>query len=209
MSISHTIHLKFPKSRVRFEGNDLSFTINHIKSREASVVYFMLHLFDMRGDEITSLNDVSYPYVSDRWVIGSEFSSYTTNFELDEDVVDITSVVQLEMVLIGITSENPLLFNEVMFQEGEFESYHKPFELLDSQLVNISKNIYANIYDMNENFVQVIRPVGNKNFKTDLLLRNECTVLAPHLNNESDIDDPVNIMLEFVNMTEQTIGIQK
>lgn len=212
----HQISLKFPKTRVRFDETDLSFAIYNIKSREPSVVYFKLHLFDMGDREIYYDDEVKYvddtdnvAYTSDKWIIGTEYSLKHTEFSINGELVERTSFSQIEMILIGIDSENPLYFNKAMFKQGEFGEYHKPLEVQDSQLIQMNKNIYANLFDKDDNFLQVIRPVGNKNFKTDCLIRNECTVLAPHLNNESDLDNPTNLMVEFVNQTEQTITIQK
>ena len=212
----HQISLKFPKTRVRFDETDLSFAIYNIKSREPSVVYFKLHTFDMGDREIYYDDEVKFvgdtdnvAYSSDMWVIGTEYSTKHTDFSLADELVEQTAFSQIEMVLIGIDSENPLFFNKAMFKMGDFGEYHKPLEVQDSQLVKLNKNIFANLFDKDDNFLQVIRPVGNKNFKTDMLTRNECTVLAPHLNNESDLDSPTNLMVEFVNQTEQTITIQK
>ena len=40
-------HLKFPVTQVLFEKTDLTFSINKIRSRKPSVLYFILHCYDM------------------------------------------------------------------------------------------------------------------------------------------------------------------
>lgn len=201
MVVKRIIRLKFIKQRIRFDETEISFTINRIKSRFPSVVYFIHHFFNQRNEEIGH-------YTSPEWIIGTEFQTQTTTYDVDADILEQSAYTQIELVCHNITSENPLYFTECMLKVGEFTEYHKPSELLDSQQVVMNKNIYANIYNKDDNYLQVIRPNKAK-FHTDKLDKCNATILAPHLEDESDLDDPVNLMLEYINMTEQTITIQK
>ena len=61
---------------------------------------------------------------------------------------------------------------------------------------------YINLYNNDGNYLQVIRPMGD-NLTTNVLTKSTCSVLAPHFHDEEDIDDPVNIFLEFINQNRE------
>ena len=66
-------------------------------------------------------------------------------------------------------------------------------------------NLYQN------HFLIIIQKINlrpnKKAFSTDMLNKNDITVLAPHLDNEEDIDNPQNIVAEFLNQYEQETTI--
>lgn len=191
--------IEFPKSDGIFHDNTLTFSINNIKSRFVSTLYFIIKFYDMH-------DSLLYTYTSDRWVIDNEYGHRHTTFEIEEDVADKTAKYQLTLVAIGITSENPLYFNQVMLQEGEFKQYHTPSEIDDNKVVRFERCAYCNLYDKTGNYLQVIRPKLEA-IRTRKLPKSSCTVLAPHLSEESVLDDPVNVFLEFVNQKEQKITV--
>lgn len=194
-------HILFPKTQVNFTKNQLVFHINHIKSRNLSTLFFKLHCFDKRDNEI-------YVYTSPRWVIDSEYSSRTRVFEISNTVYEQVLYTQIELISLGNSSENPLYFTECMFAEydGDNVEYHQPSEQIRDVEVGFLNSRYVNLYTQSGDYLQVIRPTG-KNITTNTLIKDTCTVLAPHLVEESDIDDPVNIFMEFINQTEQRIDV--
>lgn len=192
-------HIKFPKVSADFSDNELTFSINHIKSRELSTLYFYFRAYDI-DDELI------YTYESDRWIIDPVYRHKEDTFTIPQEIADTCISFQIEMVAVDISSENPLQFNEVMFQEGEFVAYHIPREAIKSWEVKLNKNSYANLYGKDGEYLQVIRPLKDS-FFTDRLVKSECTVLAPHLYDEPRVDSPVNLFLEFSGQREQRIDV--
>ena len=212
-------HIKFPVTQVLFEKTELTFSINKIRSRKPSVLYFILHCFDMDKDEVKVDDDgVIVPktspdyqtanpvYTSNRWVIGQVYEHRHTTFNITDEVREETAYTQLEIVAMGVDSENPLYFTEVMFQEGEFDHYHKPSEEIQSYLITPHNNLYANLYKDDGNYLQVIRP-NREGFKTDSLTGAEVTILAPHFESDEGFDDDVAVFIEAMNQREQTINV--
>lgn len=198
-TVEEEYHIKFPVQDVNFMDTELTFSINHIKSREISTLYFYLKLYDYDDTLI-------YEYESDRWIITPTYQHKETLFNIPQEMLDGAVKYQLEMVAVGISSENPLQFNEVMLQEGEFISYHVPSEVSVDWEVKFNKNSFANMYSDNGVFLQVIRPLKDS-FFTNRLTKSECTVLAPHLFDEPSVDNPIAVFLEFINQTEQRIDV--
>lgn len=190
--------LKLPQTEILFNENEVTFSINFIKSRQPSVLYFKLHCFDKNKTKI-------HTYTSPRWVIDTEYRRRSRTFTIPDNVRDKTVYTQIELRPVGITSENPIYFGELMLNEGDDIGYHIPNENLP-RTVGFVNNTYANLYNGDGNYLQVIRPQRDS-FDTNKLTASTCTVLAPHLENESDIDDPVNIFYEFINQREQTIDV--
>lgn len=198
--VEEEYHIKFPKIQVNFSRPELLFLINQVKSRHPSVLYFKLHCYDKTDTKI-------YTYTSPRWAVSDEYRKKTRIFELSKDIYEKVLYTQIELISLGNSSENPLYFTECMFAEYDGElDYHKPNEAITHLEVGLLNSRYINLYDNDGNFLQVIRPDG-KNIFTDRLSASTCTVLAPHLSEESDIDDPVNVFLEFINQTEQRIDV--
>mgnify|MGYP007122039765 FL=1 len=192
-------HLKFPIQDIIFNNKTLTFSIDAVRSRLGSVLYFKLHLFDKNQNEI-------YKYTSPRWYIDTVYTRRAITFDIDERMLDLAYFNQIELITIGTTSENPLYFTGCMLNEGEDEGvYHTPNEERKVD-ISLANNRYANLYKKDGNYLQVIRPTGEK-INTHILYKSACTVLAPHFADESDIDEPVNIFLEFLHQREQRIDV--
>lgn len=198
--VEEEYRIKFPKIQVNFSSSDLFFLINHVKSREVSALYFKLHCYDKSNTEF-------YTYVSPRWIITKDYSKKIRTFSLSDDVYDKVLYTRIELIAVGNSSENPLYFTECMFgeDEGVYE-YHTPHEVLKEYTIGFLNSCYVNLYDNDGNYLQIIRP-NRENISNNVINHSTCTVLAPHLYEESDIDDPVNVFLEFINQTEQRIDV--
>lgn len=190
--------LKFPKSPTQFITSTVTFSINNIKSRLTSVFYFKLHCYDKTDTEV-------YTYTSPRFVVDTEWRRRSHTFDLPNGIEEDIVYTQIELVFIGVTSENPLWFTECMLNENGDIGYHQPSEHRELD-VGFLNSRYVNLYTANGNYLQVIRPQGDK-IHTNILDKSTCTVLAPHFEDESDIDDPINIFMEFINQTEQRIDV--
>lgn len=192
--------IKLPKADAYFMDDDLSFSIGNIRSRETSTLYFILELFDMSDNLI-------YTYTSERWVIDTVYSSRHRDFKIPSEFTDMSAKYQITLIASGISSENPLYFNNIMFREGEWDGeYHQTDEYITEYEIQFNKSSYANLYSPNGTYLQVIRPSKAK-LHTNKLDKCICTVLAPHLEYETDVDSPVAVFLEFINMTEQRIDV--
>lgn len=145
-------------------------------------------------------------YTSDRWVIGTVYEHREDYFELSDEVIEETAYIQLELVCLGIDSENPLYFNEVMLQNGKFSEYHQPSEVQTSTLIKFNNNTYVNLYKDDGDYLQVIRP-NREPLKTDSLDKAKVTILAPHFEDDKDFDDDVAVFIEAMNQREQSIDV--
>ena len=213
--------LKLPLQRRNFESTDFTFSIGHIRSRRPSVIFFFLHCYDVTAtksvDEETGeitysgeiLVDNKPVYTSDRTVIGTSYGdepSYVNSFSIP-DVIDDTIYFMLEIVTLGIDSENPLYFNRLMLQEGDtYNGYHEPSELLNYHTIELPQSMYANLYDNDGNYLQVIRP-NKESFSTVQLDKAKYTILAPHFDDEDEVDSHIAVFLEALNQTEQRIDV--
>lgn len=203
--------LKLPKQNVLFDTVDLTFSINHLRSRRPSIIYFILHLFDMSNNEI--LVDDNPVFVSERSVVGTKFdlenADYVYTFSIPQSALDSAVYNQLEIRTLGVDSENPLYFSELMLQEGtEYNGYHVPQELdkMNSHTIELPSNLYANLYDKDGNYLQVIRP-NKEQFNTNTLNKAQYTILAPHFESDEDVDSHIAVFLEAMNQREQKIDV--
>ena len=191
--------LKFPIQEISFNTTKLTFSINHIRSRLGSALYFKFICFNKNQEPI-------YTYTSPRWYIDTIYTRRANTFDIPQNIFDRTFYSQIVLVTIGIDSENPLYFTECMLNVGEdLGEYHQVNEEVIAD-IGLSKTSYANLYKKDGNYLQVIRPTGEK-INTRKLNKSTCTVLAPHLVEESDIDEPTNIFLEFLHQREQRIDV--
>ena len=94
-------HLKFPIQDITFNNKTLTFSIDAVKSRLGSVLYFKLHLFDKTKNTI-------YTYTSPRWYIDTVYTRRALTFDINQNKLDKAFFYQIELVAIGTTSENPL-----------------------------------------------------------------------------------------------------
>ena len=198
--------LTFPKFYKNFSEGTVTFSIGNIKCRVAGVGYFILHCYDYQDNEIL-VNGNPY-YTSDRFVITHKYNDYIKNFTIDADTLNNSYMFQIEMVLMGVTSENPCWFNQVMFEHGIHENYHKPEEAFDETAVKLNNNNYVVLYKTDGTSLQVMRP-NYDNITSKNILRSKYTILAPHLENEPATDTPSKLMMEFINQTEQYLQIKK
>lgn len=215
--------LKLPRQYVLFSTNELTFSINYLRSRRPSVIYFILHLYNVDKDEIYLDNgvvrtldvpesdDSKVAFKSDRCVVGTAYSTeggdFIYPFEVDEKLTDVAVYSKIEIRTLGVDSENPLYFAEMMFEEGhDHTGYHEPSELSNSHTIDLPTTTYANVYDAEGNYLQVIRPKG-ESFNTNNLSKAEYTILAPHFEDELEVDGHVAVYLECMNQTEQTIDV--
>lgn len=199
-------HLTFPKVQKNFDATLLSFSIGNIKSRVSSVAQIKLHCYNYQGTEI--LVNSNPVHVGKRFVVTSEYQEHVETISLTANQLSNTYEFEVELILFGITSENPCWFNEVMLEVGEHEMYHKPAEAIDETDVVFKNNNYAVLYNLEGEGLQVIRPTHDP-ITTKDISRSKYTILAPHLDNEPVMDNPSRLMMEFINQTEQYIQIQK
>ncbi len=208
--------LKFPKTPVVFMDETLTFAIYKMKSRLPSAVYFILHLYDEDDKELTNPVKVDGQTIygepvyilKNRWVVDDTYSTYHETFDIPLEFIEQSVYYQIELRTYNVTSENPLYFREVMFNEGEFElEHHVSNEAMKNVDIGFNKSSYANLYnDTLETYLQVIRP-NRDAITTGELTGSSCTVLAPHIPSESSVDDPINLFLEFINQTDQRIDV--
>lgn len=198
-------HVLFQAIDNNINDEHLTFVVNHMKSRITSVVYFVLHCYDMNGNEILVANKPAY--IGKRWVVDASYSKYMEKFKLSSRVLSKTSKVQVELVAINIDDNNPLYFNQCMLTDKDFTEYHKTDEAMEIAHISLIKNGYVNMYmNKTENFLQIMRP-SKKSFSTKTLSANDITVIAPHIPNEPQADEPTNLFIEFLNQTEQNTNI--
>ena len=199
-------HMLLQEIQNNIEDNDLTFVINNMKCRTLAVVYFMLHCYDANGDEICPT--VNHPvYTSKRWVVDSTYSQYIEEFHISDRILNNANTIQVELVAINITDNNPLFFNQLMLTDKPFTQYRKTDEAMEVAIFSLNKNGYANLYsNKTDNYLQVIRP-SKKPFTSHTITANDITVLAPHIPSEKEIDKPTNLYIEFLNQTEQITNI--
>lgn len=219
MTVQLQYHIFFPKTQILFEKNDLTFSIGNIRSRRPSVLYFHLHCYDIDGDlikvdgngNIIDKTSGAYAnghtvYTSDRWVIGTVYEHRQSPIEISKEIIENTVYTQIEIVTMGIDSENPLYFNRVMLQEDEYKEYHQPSEVETSLLVGFNNNTYANLFKSDGDYLQIIRP-KKEPIHTNYIDKGELTILAPHFDDDVDFDDDVAVFIEAMNQREQTIDV--
>lgn len=199
-------HILFPKIQKALDTNILSFSIEHMKCNSISIVYYVLHCYDLQGNEILIENK---PYhIGKRWIVQDTYKSFVDETELNETQLHNIHKMQVELVMININDNNPLYFNHIMLQNKPYDgSFHTPDEAVEENNIGFNKNRYVNLYtNSSENYLQIIRPTG-KLITTKKLVADEYTVLAPHLENEAEIDNPTNLLMEFYNQYDQDTNI--
>jgi hypothetical protein len=200
MSEINKYKLTFRENQMRIFDNQITFTIGQIKSRTISVVYFKFYGYDIH-------NTLLEEHTGERWVVTPNYSLKTDTWTLTANPLKLDHF-KIELYLLGINSENPLYFNKVQLNEGEYKEYHKPNDVQENIVVGFNKNSYINLYDTSETFLQIIRP-NHEDLTTEVLTPSKTTILAPHLPNESTFDTPTAIFYEYMYMTEQRIGVEK
>ena len=210
-----SMSIKFPYDYFKATTTTVTFSIGHIRCRTSCIIQVILHLYDLNGTEIgydyTREEVINYAnaYEGFYTAIGYSYVPFIEEMLLPKKLVETAAYYQLEIVTYGITSENPLYFNRCMFQEGIYNGYHTPNELHLNAMIEFNKNCYANLYFDDDDYLQVIRPADKRHFGTKKIHQDPYTILVPHISSEPSIDDPVNILLEFINQTEQKINISR
>lgn len=196
--------ISFPQFQIRTSSDTLTFSISKIKSRVPLVVYFKFYGYDLHNTLITE-------YTGERWVITAEYTkqydTFTLTMEEGYDVTDLDTC-KIELYTIGVTSEHPLWFNRLQLNIGEDTEYHKPNDEKQNVTIGFNRNSYVNLYDTTEKYLQIIRP-NHEAFTTENLSPAQYTILAPHLPNESEFDNPVALLYEYMYQIEQVIGVEK
>ena len=119
-------HLLFRKFQKNILDGNVVFSIGNIKSRTPSVGLIKLHCYDMHDEEILVNNKPVY--VGERFVITTKYRERIEEFTIDEDILHQTFNFQFELIVNGISSEHPVYFNHVMFEEAPHTEYHKTEE---------------------------------------------------------------------------------
>ena len=189
----------FDKQKVEFADDELTFSIGNIKSRTVSTFYFHLRLYNLSDSLI-------YTYTSDRWVISNSYHTRYVTFNIPSKYVDKVAYMQLELIAVGVSSENPLYFNELMLNEGGYKKYHDNSSKKKSVKIKFNKSSYAILYNEDGNSLQVIRPSQGDIF-TSKITASEVTILAPHLEKEIEEDNPINLFFEYINQREQRVDV--
>lgn len=209
--------LTFPKTQIRITNPELDFMIGNIKSRQISVAYFKFYGFDYHNNQIVD-------YTSERFMVTTSYRRVDNVFNLKDlfyederysderkyTVADLDNYF-IEMYLIGIDSENPLYMNHLMLCEydGDDEKeWHSTNEEKEEVEVGFSQNCYANLYNNDDTFLQLIVP-NKERMTTTKILPSQNVILVPHIPNESTWDNPINIFYEYMYQIEQRIGVEK
>lgn len=190
--------IQFPVWNAKFVNNDFVFSIQNIKSRYPSVVYFKLSLFDM-DKKLLSIHFSNHQIVTTKYK--------TVLMDLSVDSVRRVAYYQLELIFDGLDDDNTCSFNGLMFEEAPYTGYHRPNEIKENVPINFRNSKYVNLYN-GDTYLQVIRPNKDK-IHTTVLDASECTVIAPHFSDDADVDDDVSVFFEFCNQREQSIDILK
>ena len=199
-------HILFPMTRNSIENNDVTFVIGSMKCRTNAIVYFVLHGYDNHHNELHSVANKPV-YTSKRWVVDEDYREYVEEFSISDAILDDLAFTQIEIIAICIDDDNPLRFTQCMLTDDVYTSYHAPNEAIAVAEIKLINTPYVELYNNRfDGFLQVIRP-SKKAFTTDVLTRNDETVLVPHLDNEEDIDKPANILSEYLNQTEEKTTI--
>lgn len=194
--------ITLPKKELvkNFTNTRLTFTVGKMRSLGVCIVKPILKLYNLKK---TLINQ----YTGKQWVVANNYNEYTQTYDMTEDELYDTAYVQIILEIVGVTSEHPIYFNNLILNEGDYTAYHQPDESLDEMTIFFVNNFFTNLYTTNnDSYLEVIRP-NYDNFTTQVLKKSKCTVLAPHLSNEESIDSSENLSLEYMNMSDQVIEI--
>lgn len=195
--------LTFKQTQVRLTKYDkITFVIGNIKMRnKIGIAYFKFYAYDIHGSMMQEESSES-----DKWIITTEYTTKMWSFYILSDM-PVDSYV-IELYIGNATSENPVYMNHLMLTNKEYIEYHQPQETKKDVEINFKNNNYVNLYTENEEYLQVIRPYGDK-FTTNQLTTSQKTILVPHLPSESEYDNPTNIVYEYMMMNDQSIRIER
>lgn len=186
--------------RKNFSNRKLTFSVERMKADDFLMVRTGIRFYDKNKNYI-----LTKP--SAWWTVGNSYQQYYFTLNLSEEQLNNAVFYSVRFIVDGLTPQNKLYFNHLQLAEGSTHTYHQPNSAIPKTEIKFTSNFYANLYNANdENYLQVIRPYYN-NMDTQTITKSKVTVLAPHLVNEDDIDNPANLGLEFMNATDQVIEI--
>ena len=200
-----------PAIPVNLNSKDLTFVIEHIRSEvEPVVFYFTFKGYNRRDILIYEKKSML------KHVITTNYDSIVESFSVDKENSKVDNEVNfndiatftIELCFVGMNSINPVYLNHLMLTDEQFIEYHEPDEVIKEVSVGFNKLRYVNLYKNSEDFLQVIRPYGD-DFTTRELKPGKQTVLVPHIDGESELDDSINCFYEFMLMNEESINIIK
>lgn len=195
--------LRFPDIQMQLESDGtVAISIQYIKSRNGAVLYPIVQTYNVNDTLMQSQNCA--------WFITKDYETYYHNFTFNNphDV----KFVRVYFQFFGVTSENPVWFTEIMLSSKEYDeetSYHVPNQVEKDLNIDFLKNNYVNLYDEDGDYLQIIRPNQDRITNNTIYRTENCTILAPHIEAESEWDNPVNIFYEVMNQREQLINIEK
>jgi len=196
----------FPRMENNVTDNEVTFSIEYMKSREPCVVYHVLHAYNPDDTEILIGNKPVHR--GNRWVVSSEWRKFHNTYQLPDNIVNHAGYFRIELRMIGVDDNNPCYFTHCMFKNGADSDYHETDGVIKNARVNFLNNAYANLYPSTDDdtYLQIIRP--NRDYFSTFTLRNSnCSVLVPHLNGEVEEDKPINVFMEYMYQVEQTTNI--
>lgn len=187
---------------VSLGSGDLTFVIEHIRSESEPVICYVNFNGYNRSDSLVYSKPINFH------VVTSVYDSIVESFTVPKDNVNNIVSYTMDLCFIGVTGVNPVYLNHLMLTDEEFIEYHEPDEVIKEVSVGFNKLRYVNLYKNSEDFIQVIRPYGD-DFTTRELKPCKQTVLVPHIDGESELDNSVNVFYEFMLMNEESINIIK
>lgn len=200
MTTKYIITLPKEKLTKKFNTPRLTLTIGKMKSQDICITTPILTLHNLNKKQIKQ-------YKGKQWVTANNYKEYTQTYNITEEELHETAYIQIQLETIGINSETPLYFNNLMLNEGDYTTYHQPDQTLEETSIYFINNFYTNLYTKNtDSYLEIIRP-NYDNLTTKTLNKSKVTILAPHLIGEDIIDSPENLSLEYMNMSDQVIEI--
>lgn len=188
------------KIKKNYSTTKLTLSVENMKATDLVMVRPFIRVYNSAGSTLGTRYG--------EWrTIGNKKEKCSYTFNISQSNLEKTTHYAIGFIVDGVTYSNRLLFNHIQLCEGDSVMYHQPAEAIPKTDIKFTSNFYANFYTNDEKtYLQVIRPYYNS-MDTKTLTKSKITVLAPHLSNEDDVDDPNNLGLEYMNMSEQVIEI--
>lgn len=201
MAYKHIITLPKEKMVKKFTNQKLTFTVGNLRSLNTCIITPKLKLYNYKDESVYEY------YKGQQWVVANNYKEYTYTFFIQNEDIQNTTHMQIELEVIGLTPKHPIYFNNLMLNEGDYTPYHQPDQSLEETSIYFVNNFYVNLYTRNnDSYLEIIRP-NFDNFTTKVLKQSKTTILTPHLVNEDKIESSENIALEYMNMSDQVIEI--
>lgn len=185
--------------RKNFNNTKMTFSVEHIKADDFLMVKPTILLY-------TSGKQYLANYSTTWWVVCNEYQKRYFTFNIPRNTLNQAAYYRVRLWVDNLSLHNNLYFNHLQLAEGSVTDYHEPESTLPKTDIKFSNSFYANLYTSEDNYLQVIRPYYN-NIDTETIKKSKTTVLAPHLANEDEVDNPASIGLEYMGATDQVIEI--